>query len=69
MVIDNPKAINAYVALVLASAIDLYVKTGMKANRAYTPTNMLKTASRLTGRQYKRNQLRQAAADLREAAH
>jgi hypothetical protein len=39
---------------VLKSAIKLYRDTGMKANRAYTPTNMKRTAENLTGLTFKR---------------
>lgn len=35
-------------------AILLYRDTGMKANRAYTPTNMKRTAEALTGLTFKR---------------
>jgi hypothetical protein len=56
--------VSTYVVIVIKNAIDLYLKTGMKANRAYTPTNMLRTAGYYTGKQYKRGQLKQARDDL-----
>jgi len=43
---------NRYTAIVLRSALKLYAKTGMKANRAYTPTKMMKTAARITGQRF-----------------
>lgn len=43
-----------YQILVIRRAILLYRDTGMKANRAYTPTNMKLTAERLTGLTFKR---------------
>ena len=52
-------------ALAIASALSLYAKTGMKVNRSYTPSNMLKAAAGITGGKYKRGQYEQAAADLR----
>lgn len=51
-------------AAVLKSAIKMYVNTGMKVNTAYTPANMLATASKITGKAYKRGQLKAAWADL-----
>lgn len=61
----GPDAVSLFRATVLRSAIDLYVKTGMKANRAYTPTNMLSAAASITGKVYKRGQLKQASDDLK----
>ena len=43
-----------YQALALKHALKLYARTGIKANRAYTPTAMLTTASRITGRRFTR---------------
>jgi hypothetical protein len=45
-----------YQAKVLASALRLYARTGMKANSAYTPSAMLATAGRITGQVFKRGQ-------------
>lgn len=53
-----------FAAIALKHAIRLYVKTGMKANRAYTPAAMLQAASGYTGKTYKRGQLQQAHDDL-----
>lgn len=60
--------VGIFQALAIASALDLYAKTGMKANRSYTPTNMLKMANQITGHNYKRGQYSAAAAALREWA-
>tara|TARA_R110000868_G_scaffold135728_1_gene348280 strand:+ start:345 stop:557 length:213 start_codon:yes stop_codon:yes gene_type:complete len=57
--------INRYAIVVLASALKLYAKTGIKASRAYTPTNMLATATRHTGNKYKRGDYMTAHDDLR----
>lgn len=40
-------------ALVLASALRMYAKTGMKANTAYTPKNMRLTTEKITGKKFK----------------
>lgn len=45
--------VNTFVAISLKSAIKLYARTGMKANRAYTPKNMLAKASEITGKAFK----------------
>lgn len=42
-----------YQALAIKAALRLYAKTGIKANRAYTPKNMIATASKITGRKFK----------------
>lgn len=54
-----------YQRVAIAKALELYVKTGMLVNRAYTPTNMLKTASRLTGQKFRRGEYLKAAEALR----
>ena len=56
--------VNTFVLVTLKGAIKLYIQTGMKANRAYTPTNMLAKAGELLGKTYKRGQLQQAHDDL-----
>ena len=60
----GPDAMAAFRALTIASALRLYAKTGMKANRAYTPTNMLNAATGITGKKYKRGEYVRAADDL-----
>jgi hypothetical protein len=57
-------AVNTYQAIALKSAIKIYAKTGMKVNRAYTPTAMLATAGKITGAVYKRGQYDAAVAGL-----
>ena len=57
--------INIYRALALASALDLYAKTGMQASRLHKPGVMLKTAETMTGLKFKRGQYTQAADALR----
>ncbi len=54
--------------LTLATAIDLYANTGIKANRSYTPTSMLRTAANITGKKFKRGQFKIASDALRAHA-
>ena len=49
----GPKAVNTYRATVVASALRLYARTGMKANRAYTPANMMRVAQEIIGQKFK----------------
>lgn len=53
LVFDTPEAINRFQVVVIKRAIMLYRDTGMRANRAYTPTNMRATTERLTGKKFK----------------
>lgn len=55
-------------AIIIASALDLYRKTGMRANRAYTPGNMMKVARNITGQNFKSREYEKAANALREWA-
>lgn len=60
----GPAQVAVYQAVTIKHAIAFYAKTGMKVNRAYTSTNMLKVAGRITGKTYKRGQFTQAVEDL-----
>ena len=60
----GPDATMLYASMVLKNAIRLYIKTGMKMNRAYTPTAMRAATTRITGKAYKRTELVKAQADL-----
>jgi hypothetical protein len=62
---SNPQV---FQCLTLAAAIELYANTGIKANRSYTPTNMLRTAANLTGKTFKRGQFKAASEALRAHA-
>lgn len=53
-------------ALTIASALDLYAKTGMRANRSYTPTNMIRAAMSITGKKFKSRDYLLAAKALRD---
>ena len=65
---SGPKAVSVFQYTIIAGALELYAKTGMKANRAYTPTAMIAKANELTGHKFKRGQYFEAAAALRAAA-
>lgn len=62
--IATGEGVNTFQAIVVKNAIKLYRATGMKANRSYTPANMLATAGAIVGKTYKRGQLEQAQNDL-----
>lgn len=56
--------VNIFRAAAIASALRLYANTGMKVNRAYTPTAMLKAANEILGTAYKRGDYMAASLDL-----
>jgi hypothetical protein len=62
--ITTPEGINRYRARVIARALRLYDKTKMQVNRNYTPTNMLRVASELTGKTFNRGEYVKAAEAL-----
>lgn len=45
--------VQVYRAAAIASGLRLYAKSGMKPNRAWTPTAMLRAASEITGQKFK----------------
>lgn len=60
------EAVDVFAMAVIASALRLYAKTGLRVNRAYTPSAMLAAATRHTGIAFKRGQY-VAAADALSA--
>lgn len=60
--------VRGYQLLVIAKAIEFYIRTGMIVNRGYTPKRMLRVATSFTGQSYKtgKNGLRSAMHDLEE---
>lgn len=64
MTFVGDRGVATYRAIALKSGLKLYAKTGMKPNRMWTPTAMLRAAGDVTGRVYKRGQYLQAIADL-----
>jgi hypothetical protein len=55
-----------YRALVIANALELYARTRIKANTAYTPRNMLAFVRRTTGKTFHHGQYLEAAQALRD---
>jgi hypothetical protein len=55
-----------YQAIAVKRAISFWIKHSMKVNRAYTPTNMARTAGHITGKTYGRTkkELQRAHDDL-----
>lgn len=49
MTFDTPEAIEFYRVTVIAHGAALYLNTGMKPNRAYTPTAMRNALNAVTG--------------------
>jgi len=64
IVFEGREGVQTYVALTLRQGLMLYSKTGMRPNRAWTPTAMLRKATEITGKKYKRGQYLLAAQDL-----
>jgi hypothetical protein len=64
----GPDAVRLYQARAISAALRLYAKTGMKPNRAWTPSAMLKAATDITGNAYKRGQYLTAADDVKQWA-
>lgn len=55
-----------YQLVALKAGLKLYAKTGMKPNTAWTPTAMMRTAERLTGKTFKRRDYQAAISALQE---
>jgi hypothetical protein len=58
--------IPVYRALAVRRGLILYAQTGIKPNTAWTPMNMLKAASSITGIKYKRGEYLIAAQDIQD---
>lgn len=57
-------AVDVFAMAAIATALRLYARTGLKANRAYTPTNMMRAAAHHTGQTFKARDYEGAAAAL-----
>jgi hypothetical protein len=55
---------DTYRAIVIKHGLKLYMDTGMKPSRAWTPTAMLNMAGKITGKTFKRGQYAQAIYSL-----
>ena len=60
----GPAAVGVFRAITIKHAIRFYAKTGMKVNRAYTPSAMLRAAGEITGKTFKRGAYTEAADAL-----
>jgi hypothetical protein len=56
--------VKTYRAAALRSGLKLYISCGMKPNRVWNPTAMLRAAGQITGKRYKRGQYAKAVSDL-----
>ena len=56
--------VSTFQAISLKHGLKLYAATGMKPNRMWTPTAMLRTAGQITGKTFKRGQYAEAVAAL-----
>ena len=63
-VFAGQEGVTLYQAIALRTALRLYAATGMRVNRAWTPTAMLRTAGRISGTTRSRGQYMEAADDL-----
>jgi hypothetical protein len=63
-VFTGADGVQTYRAITLKHALRLYAKAGIKPNRMWTPTNMLKAAGIITGRTYRRGQYELAITEL-----
>lgn len=61
---SGPKGVQTYQAIALRQGLKLYAACGIKPNRTWTPTNMLRAAGQITGKSYKRGEYLRAAEDL-----
>lgn len=66
VVFSGKEGVATYRAIAIKGALRMYAKTGLKANRAYTPTAMLAAATEITGKTFKRGQYEEAAAAIQE---
>ena len=60
--------VRRYQALAIASALELYARTGMRANSAYTARNMISVAGRILGQAQPKRDYVGTAKRLREWA-
>jgi len=62
---EGPDGTKLFRAMALWSALKMYARHGMKPNRAWTPTVMLRMATEYTGQKYRRGQHNKAAEDVK----
>lgn len=54
VIATGPDEVNRVAIITVKHAIKLYARTGIKANRAYTPTHMKNFVEKTTGKKFKR---------------
>lgn len=64
-VFNGSEAVEIFRAAAICSALQLYADTGIKANRAYTPRNMMAAAAQITGKKFKPRAYYDAVLELR----
>lgn len=64
LVFTGKEGVNTFRAVALKIGLSMYAKTGMQPNRMWSPRNMLRAASGITGKAYKRGAYAAAIADL-----
>lgn len=58
--------VEIYKALAIAQGLEFYAKHKMRINRAYTPTNMIRMAIKITGNKYKPREYKKASDGLKD---
>jgi hypothetical protein len=64
IVFTGEQGIATYRAIAIKHGLKLYAKTGLKPNRDWTLSAMLRAAGKITDKTYKPKQILQAIADL-----
>jgi hypothetical protein len=64
IVFAGPAGVATFRAIAIKNALKFYADTGMKVNRAYTPSAMLAAATDITGKKFKRGQYMEAVAAI-----
>ena len=60
------KSVGVFRAITIASGLELWAKHRMKPSRAYTPKNMMRVASEITGQTFKARDYTGAATAVRD---
>ena len=53
----TPHSIEMYRMIVIRTAMKIYLGTGLKVNRMYTPGNMVRAVAQKTGKAYKKGKV------------
>ncbi|MBS3648827.1 hypothetical protein KEU06_09435 [Pseudaminobacter sp. 19-2017] len=63
-IIATGEGVSVFQAITIKTALKLYAKTGIKANRAYTPKAMMTMAEKITGQKFRARDYLGAVAGL-----